>query len=79
LPEFHLTDNVGYLASILLMISFTMKNVRFLRTVNSFACFTFIIYGFMLSTAWPIIISNSFVLGVNLFYLFKNRGNSTAS
>lgn len=72
----HLTDYVGYLASLILMVSFTMKNLTYLRVINSFACLSFIIYGFMLATAWPVILSNSFVLGVNLYYLWKTRGSS---
>ncbi len=75
MPEFHLTDNVGYLASILLMISFTLKNIWYLRLVNSLACLAFIVYGVMLTTAWPIIVSNGFVLSVNLFYLWRERRN----
>lgn len=34
-----LTDGVGYLASLLLMISFALKNVRSLRIVNSFGLY----------------------------------------
>lgn len=67
-----LTEAVGYLASLVLMISFLMKNINTLRIVNSTGCLLFVIYGFMLTTSWPIIISNAFILGVNIFYLTKH-------
>lgn len=67
------TELVGYLASALLMISFSMKNVTHLRSINSLGCICFIIYGFMLATSWPIIITNSFILFSNIYYLFIKK------
>jgi uncharacterized protein with PQ loop repeat len=71
-----ITEWVGYLASLVLMISFLMKNINSLRIVNSAGCLLFVIYGFLLATSWPIIISNTFILGVNIFYLTKNFRNN---
>jgi uncharacterized protein with PQ loop repeat len=70
--DISLTEWVGYLASLVLMVSFLMKNINTLRIVNSMGCLLFVVYGFMLATSWPIIISNSFILGVNIFYLIKH-------
>jgi hypothetical protein len=70
--DISLTDWVGYLASLVLMISFLMKNINTLRIVNSVGALLFVVYGFMLVTSWPIIISNAFILGVNAFYLSKH-------
>jgi uncharacterized protein with PQ loop repeat len=67
-----LTEWVGYLASLVLMISFLMKNINTLRIINSTGCLLFVVYGFMLATSWPIIISNTFILGVNIYYLMKH-------
>lgn len=67
------TEWVGYLASIALMISFMMKNLKTLRIINSVGAFLFIIYGFMLETSWPIIITNVFILLVNIYYLTIKR------
>ena len=68
------TELVGYLASLALMISFTMKNVSTLRIINSLGAILFVVYGFMLQISWPIIITNGFILGVNIYYLFiKNK------
>ena len=70
-----MTEWVGYLASLVLMISFLMKNINTLRIINSTGCILFVVYGFMLATSWPIIISNTFILGVNIFYLTKHFKN----
>jgi len=71
--EISLTELVGYFASLLLVISFLMRNLTKLRIINSFGCIAFIIYGFMLQTSWPIIITNAFIVGVNFYYLFLKR------
>lgn len=64
-----ITEWVGYLASVALIISFMMKNVNTLRIINSVGAILFIIYGVMLATSWPIIITNVFILLVNIYYL----------
>ncbi|NQX82215.1 MAG: uroporphyrinogen decarboxylase [Flavobacteriaceae bacterium] len=67
-------DLVGYGASIALIISFTMKNVTKLRSINSIGAILFVVYGFMFDiTAWPIIITNVFILALNLYYLFIKK------
>ncbi|RAR75695.1 uroporphyrinogen decarboxylase [Flavobacterium aciduliphilum] len=67
-----LTEWVGYLASLVLMISFLMKNIITLRIINSIGAIIFVIYGFMLDVSWPIVITNLFILGVNVYYLVKH-------
>ncbi len=71
--DISVTEWIGYLASLILMISFLMKNIITLRIINSFGALLFIAYGFMLTTSWPIIITNIFILGVNLYYLIKHH------
>jgi len=70
--DISLTEWVGYLASLVLMISFLMKNISTLRIINSIGAILFVVYGIMLVTSWPIIISNAFILGVNIYYLTKH-------
>lgn len=70
--EIPLSEWVGYIASAVLMVSFLMKNIIKLRIINSVGAVLFIIYGFMLATSWPIIITNAFILCVNMYYIFKN-------
>jgi hypothetical protein len=66
------TEIVGYIASAILMVSFSMKDVTKLRFINAFGCLFFIIYGFMLATSWPIIITNGFILGMNIWHLVRS-------
>jgi len=68
------TEWIGYAASLALIISFLMKNITTLRLINSIGAVLFIIYGFMLSTSWPIVITNVFILFANIYYLtLRNR------
>ena len=71
--ETHATELVGYLAMLVLLISFLMKDIRRLRTLNTIACAFFVAYGFMLATSWPIIISNASIIGINIYYLFFKK------
>jgi hypothetical protein len=70
--DISMTEWVGYIASLVLMISFLMKNINTLRIINSIGAILFVIYGIMLVTSWPIIITNTFILGVNIYYLTKH-------
>ena len=71
--ETHATEFVGYLAMLLLLISFLMKDIRRLRKLNTVACALFVAYGFKLATSWPIIISNASIMGINIYYLFLKK------
>jgi len=68
-----ITELMGYIASIIVLLSFTMKNVRKLRIVNTVGCAFFVIYGGMLQISWPIIITNMSIIGINFYYLFLKR------
>ncbi len=68
-----LTELVGYMAMALLLVSFMMKDVTKLRVVNSFGCAFFVAYGVMLVTSWPIIITNSAIISINLYYLLIRK------
>ncbi len=70
--EISITEWVGYLASLALMVSFLMKNINTLRIINSIGAILFVFYGILLVTSWPIIITNAFILGVNIYYLIKH-------
>ena len=71
--EIPLTEWVGYAAMLALLVSFTMKDVRKLRFINSVGAILFVIYGFMLATSWPIVITNTAILCINFYYLFVNK------
>ena len=70
---FTITDLVGYLAMAFLLISFLMKDVKKLRLINSLGCAFFVAYGFLLVTSWPIIITNSAIISINLYYLVLRK------
>lgn len=63
---------IGYTAMGLLMFSFLLKDLKKLRIWNSFGCAVFIIYGFFLQS-FPIMITNIFILCVNIYYLFLKK------
>ena len=68
------TDLVGYAAMAVLLVSFLMKNIRNLRLINSAGGLLFIAYGFLLEPiSFPIIITNTAIVCINLYYLFLNK------
>ena len=68
-----LTEWVGYAASVGVLLSFLMKDIVKLRLINMVGCALFVVYGFMLNTSWPIIITNVAILLVNMYYLLKTK------
>ena len=70
------TEYIGYLASFIVLLSFTMKEVKKLRIVNITGCVLFILYGFLMPSiriGLPIIIANAAILTVNIYYLTTNQ------
>ena len=61
---------VGYTASLLLAISLLVNNDLKFRWLNTLGCIAFIGYGILIH-AFPIILTNSILLLINLFYLIK--------
>lgn len=68
-----ISEWIGYAATAVLLSSFTMKTLKSLRIINSVACFMFIVYGILLSWAWPIIISNAAIFAINIYYLILKK------
>lgn len=76
-----ITEWVGYLASLAVLISFTMKDLTKLRMINGVGCLLFVIYGFLMPTlrvGLPIIITNLAILGINIYYLALNKDKEVA-
>ncbi len=65
-------DIVGYLASLVLLISFTRKNVTQLRYINTVGCLLFVLYGLLLH-AWPVMVTNVCIACINGYYLFLKK------
>ena len=61
---------LGYLASIIVAISFLMKSITRLRFFNTVGAILFVIYAVAIS-AFPVALINLFVVCVNIYYLTK--------
>lgn len=61
---------IGYVASVLLALSLLVNNDLKFRWLNMFGCLAFIIYGILI-TAFPIILTNSILLLINVYYLIR--------
>ncbi|MGB0883704.1 MAG: YgjV family protein [Flavobacteriales bacterium] len=66
------TTLIGYLAMAVLIASFSFKNIRRLRLWNALGCLLFLVYGFLIG-AIPVLITNAFILVLNLYFLFIKK------
>lgn len=65
------TEIIGYIASLIVLSSFLMKNIRTLRIANTIGCLIFVVYGVLLGFSIPIIATNVAIVIINLYYLLK--------
>ncbi|WP_046744985.1 hypothetical protein [Kordia zhangzhouensis] len=71
-----ITEWIGYMASIAVLISFTMKDLKKLRMINGIGCLLFVVYGCLMPTlrvGLPIIITNLAILGINIYHLSARK------
>ncbi len=61
---------LGYLSSVIVAISLTMSSIIKLRWLNLIGGITFAIYGFLIGSL-PVGFLNSFIVGINSYYLIK--------
>ena len=73
--EISLTDWVGYLASVVVFISFLYKNVKKIRLINMVGAFLFVLYGFMLNTAYPVILFNGGLIILHIYHLVFKKSH----
>ena len=64
----NISEYIGYLASAVLLVSFTMKKMTTLRIINTIGCGIFILYGSMIGS-FPVVITNVAICLINLYYL----------
>jgi uncharacterized protein with PQ loop repeat len=64
----HMIEFIGYLATLLVMFSFLMKEVNQLRIVNAIGCSAWILYGVLIESN-PVIITNVGILLINSVHL----------
>lgn len=67
------TEVIGYVATIILVLSFLPRNIKYIRSINFFACALFVVYGILLGFKWPIILSNGAIALIQLYYLYFSR------
>lgn len=63
---------LGYIATIGTILSFSFKEQKTLRLINSIACILWIIYGIGINEL-PIILVNSIVLILNAVWFYDNK------
>lgn len=66
----NLVELLGTVASVIVAVSLTMKNIRWLRWVNLIGSALFATYGFLIS-AWPVFGLNAFIVVINVVYLVQ--------
>lgn len=64
-----LYTTIGYVGSVLVALSLTMKNVLKLRWINLFGAATFSLYGLLL-LAYPVFLLNGYIAIIDVFFLF---------
>jgi uncharacterized protein with PQ loop repeat len=62
----------GYISMLVVIWSMTMKDMKWLRIVNSISCSMFIVYGFLMM-AYPLVVMNSIVILINVYRLIKGE------
>jgi len=68
-----ITNLIGWLATILILISFTIKEDMFLlRLINVMGTTLWLVYG-IIKNDLPLIGVNSLVLLIHLYWFYKNR------
>ena len=65
-----MTDYIGYLASLLVAVSITIKGGFYFRILNLAGSICFITYAIFID-AKPLAFFNIYAAGVNAYYLFK--------
>jgi hypothetical protein len=76
--EFNMIEIMGYVASIMVAISLTMKDIVKLRILNFVGCTFFVIYGVMIG-AMPVVATNAFIACVNVYFLVKMHQEKKAT
>lgn len=65
---------IGYIGAALVVISFLVSSkVRVIRFINMLGAIIFIAYGVLLEMNLPIIIPNTFITCIQLYYLFIRK------
>ena len=69
MPEFTFNEIIGYISSVLIVISLTMKSFIRFRVVNMLGAFLFVVYGLLIGSI-PVAFLNSFSVCINIYYIY---------
>jgi hypothetical protein len=72
---FSVTEIIGYIGSLGILLSFLMKDMNRLRIVNTIGCAFFVMYGVLLHSV-PVIVTNGIIICINVFYLLRSKDPS---
>jgi hypothetical protein len=67
-----LTEFIGYIATLVLILSFIMKDIRKLRLVTCFGASLWVIYGVMVPSI-PLAVANFMIISINIYYLIRTQ------
>ncbi len=70
---FAFPEILGYLATIAILVSFMMKDMKNLRIISVVGCTLFVLYEVLGKMSYPIIITNGSILLINLYYLLLKK------
>lgn len=62
----------GYISMVVVIISMLMKDMKWLRILNTISCMMCVVYGLLIG-AYPIVLLNSIVICINVFRLIKEE------
>ena len=63
---------IGWIASVVVLVSMTFKTMWKLRLMNSIACVMWIVYGYLISNN-PTIFVNFAILVTHIIWFIKNK------
>ncbi len=68
--SFSTVELLGYVASILIVASLAMTSVVRLRVISLAGSVAYVVYGLLIG-AYPVVLANAIIAGLNIFYLVK--------
>lgn len=71
IPE--IATYIGYSASLFIVLSFILKDIRKIRIVNMIGCICFVIYGIFSGMLWPVIIPNGLICFIQIYHLVTDK------
>lgn len=68
-----MTEAVGVIASVFVLLSFLFKNATTIRAVNIIGAALFVIYGLSIN-AFSVWFLNGILIIIHIFFILKERG-----